>query len=473
MPAWPAEGRERLAADLRRRLASWPLATRVLRYSMLGSVAAVLLACLFVKGYREGLRVWLPCLLMLLAWTAILPTRTMRWPSVTRLFTLATLWALVVTWLSARLAQVGSLTPSAAGPRVAIAGFVEETFKLLPLAVLAAVAPGRVRRFAVADWLLCGLASGMGFQAAEDFVRQATYRPGLLDFLVGRRWAYGWTLFGGSFDNAGHAAFPGHHVTTALVAAGIGLAIHATLRRRRAWWPLVWLVPAILWIVVVCDHLAYNAVGADARYSKSTSSRVPQIVHDIWAATGVLSGGTTLVIPAAVSTGAGIVVAGTGTVMMTAGAASGAGSEAGGSESGGRKTGDGQGSAADEARLEELAKDPAHGGKISDKTIQEARVGLEAEARGDLPGPITRDPSGAAEFIDGQGELWDVKGFNTDYANGYDLGSAMEKIGRSIDQGENVLLDPSKMNSAAIDELRGAVEARSDWIGKVVWGSPR
>ncbi len=55
------------------------------------------------------------------------------------------------------------------------------------------------------------------------------------------------------------------------------------------------------------------------------------------------------------------------------------------------------------AEYEDLARDPAQGGKATAKTEQERKVGLELEKRGDVAGPITRDPTGAAEFIDAQG----------------------------------------------------------------------
>ena len=42
-----------------------------------------------------------------------------------------------------------------------------------------------------------------------------------------------------------------------------------------------------------------------------------------------------------------------------------------------------------EQRLETLAADPAHNGKITDKTRQEARVGIELEESGHIKGPIT------------------------------------------------------------------------------------
>jgi hypothetical protein len=68
-----------------------------------------------------------------------------------------------------------------------------------------------------------------------------------------------------------------------------------------------------------------------------------------------------------------------------------------------------------ESRVQELAKDPAHGGAVRDKTLREAEVGVELEEAGKLPKPITRDPSGAAEFIDGMNQPWDVKRFNSNF----------------------------------------------------------
>jgi len=55
-----------------------------------------------------------------------------------------------------------------------------------------------------------------------------------------------------------------------------------------------------------------------------------------------------------------------------------------------------------------LAFDPATG-NLNSKTRQEAMAGLEAEAQDLVTSPIRRDPSGGAEFIDGNGIDWDVK----------------------------------------------------------------
>jgi hypothetical protein len=67
---------------------------------------------------------------------------------------------------------------------------------------------------------------------------------------------------------------------------------------------------------------------------------------------------------------------------------------------------------ADDPHLAELARDPAQGGKITTKTLQEARVGRSLEDSGRLS-RLRRDPSGGAEFIDESGQAWDVKGYHS------------------------------------------------------------
>jgi hypothetical protein len=119
--------------------------------------------------------------------------------------------------------------------------------------------------------------------------------------------------------------------------------------------------------------------------------------------------------------------------------------------------------------LEALASDPAHGGKIDVKSIQERQVGLDLEARGDVPGPITRDPSGKAEFIDATGQKWDVKGFNSNFPpkkGGFDLTRDANKIDASLAQGENVMLDTSKMSPQNIQALQ-TEGARRGWGERV------
>jgi hypothetical protein len=106
-----------------------------------------------------------------------------------------------------------------------------------------------------------------------------------------------------------------------------------------------------------------------------------------------------------------------------------------------------------QAELDALASDPAHGGRIDAKSAQERRIGLELEARGDVPGPITRDPTGWSEFIDASGQKWDVKGFISrlpPHKGGFDVNSDAGKVDYSLSQAENVMVDTSKINQADI-----------------------
>lgn len=112
-----------------------------------------------------------------------------------------------------------------------------------------------------------------------------------------------------------------------------------------------------------------------------------------------------------------------------------------------------------EQELKALAKDPAHSGSTRpidiEKGEHEARVGLELEERGSLSN-IIRDVTGKAEFIDGNGQAWDIKSFNSNYKpnkGGFRLDKAMNTIKKSLFESENVIIDTSNMSSEHITEL--------------------
>lgn len=110
-----------------------------------------------------------------------------------------------------------------------------------------------------------------------------------------------------------------------------------------------------------------------------------------------------------------------------------------------------------EKEYEDLARDPAHGGAISDKTIREREVGVGLEEAGEVPGPITRDPTGGSEFIDANGQAWDVKGFNSNFPprkGGFDLMRDAGKIDSALATGENIMLDTAKLTAEHADLLR-------------------
>ena len=111
-------------------------------------MVTVAVAAAAVDGFGRGVHVWLPCALMLLGWMALAPTKTVRWVSVFRLFSISTVWAMVVAVISAKLAQSVVLDVRGPGPSIGIAATMEETLKLTPLAVLGVLAPGRIRALA-------------------------------------------------------------------------------------------------------------------------------------------------------------------------------------------------------------------------------------------------------------------------------------------------------------------------------------
>ena len=118
-------------------------------------------------------------------------------------------------------------------------------------------------------------------------------------------------------------------------------------------------------------------------------------------------------------------------------------------------------------RIEELAKDPAKGGTVEDKTRREAEVALQLEEIGLLAGPIRRDPTGDAEFIDRRGTLWDVKQFHSELGR-FNLGEAVKTIRQEILAGENVILDTKFLDPNDAATLRYAIETNG-WQSKILW----
>jgi len=121
-----------------------------------------------------------------------------------------------------------------------------------------------------------------------------------------------------------------------------------------------------------------------------------------------------------------------------------------------------------ERRKEELAKDPDNGGKVTDATRREAEVALGLEGMGAVTPPVERGSPGA-DFKDGNGQDWDVKGFQTrEGRGGYTTEAAQKSIAREIAAGEYVALDTSKLSPADRDDLKQLVAAHPEWASKVV-----
>ena len=122
----------------------------------------------------------------------------------------------------------------------------------------------------------------------------------------------------------------------------------------------------------------------------------------------------------------------------------------------------------DQTELDDLAKDPSHGGKIDTKSIAEREVGIGLESQGKV-GKLIRDPSGSADYVDSAtGQKWDVKAFNSKFApKGYNLSEAMNKIQKSIGEGENVMLDTRNLHADHLAELIGEI-AKQGLMDKVL-----
>jgi hypothetical protein len=135
-------------------------------------------------------------------------------------------------------------------------------------------------------------------------------------------------------------------------------------------------------------------------------------------------------------------------------------------------------------RWNDLSQDPAHNGKVTENSKTEADIGLSLEHDGRLPGPIVRDPTGASEFIDANGQHWDVKspqsyypgttnkippkkgGFTLDPNNKKNF---QNKVDSQLQGDENVIINTQNMDPADAQALKDYAASRSDWTGKVIF----
>jgi hypothetical protein len=122
-----------------------------------------------------------------------------------------------------------------------------------------------------------------------------------------------------------------------------------------------------------------------------------------------------------------------------------------------------------ERRREEIAQDPATG-KADEATRREADVALGLEATGTVPRPVERAKHPGADFTDGSGQDWDVKGFRTMTGNPgtYNRTAAEKSINRELRAGEHVALDTSKLSRQDFDDLKDLVASHPDWANQVV-----
>ena len=124
--------------------------------------------------------------------------------------------------------------------------------------------------------------------------------------------------------------------------------------------------------------------------------------------------------------------------------------------------------------LDSLANDPSRGSVRPDDIAQgahERKIGLELEERGELSG-IVRDTSGDAEFIESNGQAWDIKSFNSNYSprkGGYTLRASLNIIFESLNKNENVILDVMNLIPEHCEELLSALKELGLMDHIIVW----
>ena len=116
----------------------------------------------------------------------------------------------------------------------------------------------------------------------------------------------------------------------------------------------------------------------------------------------------------------------------------------------------------------DLARDPAHGGRIRPGGRQERDAAVVAWKSSQIKGPPTRSPNPEADFRDADGKDWDVKSFNSRYSNGFSLPTSADIIDRELNKGEHVIVNTENMSARDVVALK-AEAARRGWGDKVIF----
>ena len=243
------------------------------------ALLVVLVAVVVSPTVRTALGAWVGCLWLVVCWFALARAKTVSWALTSGVFATGMPLALLIGMVSLWVCSAAGVTPSDTSASLVVASVVEEILKLTPLAVLALVAPGRVRRFLVSDWIVLGVAAGAAFEAVEEVTRRIMLLTGhgssFLDRLLcpegGVRQlkcngATTYSLIPLSGASGDVFVYAGHAFITGLVAGAIGLGI-ALWRRgrvhhggyRAALQFLAPVVPLWTWWVAVVDHMGRNA----------------------------------------------------------------------------------------------------------------------------------------------------------------------------------------------------------------------
>lgn len=236
---------------------------------------------------RTVLGAWIGCFWIVAVCFWLARGKTVSWGMTSGIFALSMPWAGAVGWLSFQVAAAARVPVDHAASQVVIAGVVEELAKLAPICLVTVIAPGRVRRLLIQDWLVLGVACGAGFMAVEEVARRLTYvlgnTPGLQlskavcpedpEGIIECIHAHTFSLWPFADAFPGPVTYAGHAIVTGLVAVSIGLA-------RHLWWRARHHHPAfgvalrcmalglplgVLWVAIV-DHMATNSTTASTNW---------------------------------------------------------------------------------------------------------------------------------------------------------------------------------------------------------------
>ncbi len=236
---------------------------------------------------RTVLGAWIGCFWIVAVCFWLARGKTVSWGMTSGIFALSMPWAGAVGWLSFQVATAARVPVSQTASQVVIAGVVEELAKLAPICLVTVIAPGRVRRLLIQDWLVLGVACGAGFMAVEEVARRLTYvlgnTPGLQlskavcpedpEGIIECIHAHTFSLWPFADAFPGPVTYAGHAIVTGLVAVSIGLA-------RHLWWRARHHHPAfgvalrcmalglplgVLWVAIV-DHMATNSTTASTNW---------------------------------------------------------------------------------------------------------------------------------------------------------------------------------------------------------------
>jgi len=120
------------------------------------------------------------------------------------------------------------------------------------------------------------------------------------------------------------------------------------------------------------------------------------------------------------------------------------------------------------------AYDGAHGGDYAKRIpitgslaggIEESQSILGVLENGDIPWPVTPDPSGDAEIIDANGQAWDVKAFRS---QNFNLEKAALKLQIEFHSKENVILDTRWLSKEDAWKLYQKIASKG-WSKNVRW----